>query len=74
MASVPRPHGPAIHGLRPDKLPPLHPALRDWTRQRAVFPEVTIPYHPAAAQFYRELEFWKGGMDQAQQKLLALNP
>jgi TRAP transporter TAXI family solute receptor len=57
-----------------DKLPLLHPNFKDWTRERAVFPEVTIPYHPAAVQFYRELGLWKGGMDQVQQKLLTRNP
>jgi TRAP transporter TAXI family solute receptor len=57
-----------------DKLPPLHPSFKEWTRERAVSPEVTIPYHPAAVQFYKELGIWKTGMDQVQQRLLALKP
>ena len=57
-----------------DKLTPLHPSFKDWTRERAVFSDVTIPYHPAAIQFYKELGVWKAGMDQIQQRLLALNP
>jgi len=57
-----------------DKLPPLHPSFKEWTRERAVFSEVTVPYHPAAVQFYKELGVWKTGMDQVQQKLLAVNP
>ena len=57
-----------------EQLPPIHPTFKDWTRQRAVFPDVTIPYHPGAIKFYREREVWKPEMDQAQQKLLALTP
>jgi len=57
-----------------DKLPPLHPSFKQWTRERAVSSEVTIPYHPAAVQSYKELGLWKTGMDQVQQKLLAVKP
>ena len=57
-----------------DKLPPLHPSFKQWTRERAVSSEVTIPYHPAAIQSYKELGIWKAGMDQVQQKLLAVKP
>src|SRR5262245_63054141 len=57
-----------------DQLPPLHPIFREWTRERAVDPDVTIPYHPAAVRVYRELRLWSAAMEQAQQRLLALNP
>ncbi len=57
-----------------DKLPPLHPVFKEWTRERSVDPEVTIPYHPAAIQFYKERGLWTAKMDEAQKKLLALNP
>ncbi len=56
------------------KLPPLHPGFKDWTRERAVSPDVTTPYHPAAVQFYKEKGVWSGKMDEAQRRLLALNP
>lgn len=57
-----------------EKLPPLHPQFKEWTRERAVDPDVTIPYHPVAIQFYKERGLWSAKMDDAQRKLLALNP
>ncbi len=57
-----------------EKLSPLHPSFKEWTRERAVDPDVTIPYHPAAIQFYKERGLWSAKMDEAQRKLLALNP
>lgn len=57
-----------------DKLTPLHPSFKDWTRQRAVDAEVTLPYHPAAQQFYKERNLWPAAMDDTQRKLLAHNP
>jgi TRAP transporter TAXI family solute receptor len=56
------------------KLPPLHPGFVEWTRDRAVDSEVTMPYHPAAVQFFKEKGIWLAKMDEAQRKLLALNP
>jgi TRAP-type uncharacterized transport system substrate-binding protein len=57
-----------------EKLPPIHPTFKEWTRERAVDPDVTMPYHPAAVQFYKERGLWSTKMDEAQRKLLALNP
>ncbi len=56
------------------KLPPLHPNFKDWTRERAASPDATLPYHPAAVRFYKEKNVWSAKMDEAQKKLLALNP
>ena len=57
-----------------EKLPPLHSQFQDWTRERAASADVTIPYHPAAVQFYKEKGVWSAQMDETQKKLLALNP
>jgi TRAP transporter TAXI family solute receptor len=57
-----------------EKLPPLHPNFKDWTRQRAVDPDITMPYHPGAVQYFKEHGVWSTSMEEAQRKLLALNP
>jgi hypothetical protein len=36
--------------------------------------EVTLPYHPAAARFFKDNGAWSAKMDEAQKRLLALNP
>jgi TRAP transporter TAXI family solute receptor len=56
-----------------EKLSPVHPIFKEWTRDRAVAPDVTMPYHPAAVQFYRDQKLWSAKMDEVQKKLLAIN-
>jgi TRAP transporter TAXI family solute receptor len=53
-----------------DKLAPIHPLFKEWTRERAVDHEVTIPYHPGAVRFYKERGVWTPDMERAQQRLL----
>lgn len=57
-----------------DKLPPLHAQFKDWTRERAASADVTLPYHPAAVQFYKEKNLWNPKLDEAQKRLTAVNP
>ena len=53
------------------ELGPVHPMLKEWTRERAVGADVTIPYHPAAVRFFKERGVWKPEVEQAQQRLLS---
>jgi uncharacterized protein len=57
-----------------DKLPQFHPGFAEWTKARAVDPEVTLPYHPAVMSFFKDSNAWPAQMDAVQKKLLALNP
>jgi TRAP transporter TAXI family solute receptor len=57
-----------------EKLSPVHPIFKEWTRDRAVAADVTMPYHPAAVQFYKEQKLWSAKMDESQKKLLVINP
>jgi len=52
------------------ELQPIHPLLKEWTRDRFVDPEATIPYHPAAIRFFKDKGGWNASLDQLQQKLL----
>jgi uncharacterized protein len=57
-----------------DKLPAINPVFKDWTRERMVTTEMTIPYHPAAVRFFKERGVWKPEHEAIQQKLSALSP
>jgi TRAP transporter TAXI family solute receptor len=55
---------------RVEELHPIHPLLKEWTRERFVDPEPTLPYHPGAIRYYKDRGVWNAAMDQVQQKLL----
>lgn len=57
-----------------EKLPQFHPGFAEWTRARAVDADITLPYHPAAARFFKDNGVWTAKMDEVQKRLLALNP
>jgi TRAP transporter TAXI family solute receptor len=56
------------------QLAPIHPMLKEWTRDRAIGADVTIPYHTGAVGFFKERGVWKPELDALQQKLLSLTP
>ncbi len=57
-----------------EKLPQFHPGFAEWTKARAVDLDVTLPYHPAAIRFFKDSGVWPAKMDEAQKRLLAINP
>jgi TRAP transporter TAXI family solute receptor len=59
---------------RIDRLAPIHPIFKEWTRERAAAADVTIPYHAAAVRFFKEQRVWTADVDRAQQQLLSASP
>ena len=51
------------------ELGPIHPALREWTRDRMVSGKAFIPYHPGAVKFFKEKGVWNQEMDSLQARL-----
>ena len=57
-----------------EKLKPIHPVFKEWTRERMPTHEITMPYHPGAVRFLKEKKVWTPEMDKAQQQQLSMNP
>lgn len=52
------------------ELGPIHVRLKDWTKDRYVTTKATIPYHPGAINYYKEVGAWGAEMDNLQKRLL----
>lgn len=53
-----------------EELFPIHPRLKDWTKDKFVNPRAWIPYHPGVIKFYKEIGVWGTEMDNVQRRLL----
>jgi uncharacterized protein len=54
-----------------DKLRPIHPIFKEWTREQIPAHDVTLPYHAGSVRFLKEKSSWTPEMERAQQQLLS---
>ncbi len=55
-----------------EELAPVHPLLRQWTPDRFVSTDITVPYHSGAIKFYKDKGVWTSEMEEHQKQLEAL--
>ncbi|WP_397474608.1 TAXI family TRAP transporter solute-binding subunit [Pusillimonas sp.] len=53
-----------------DELTSTSRLLATWTKDRFVTPQATVPYHPAAVEYYKDKGVWTAEMDEIQEVLL----
>jgi len=50
----------------------VHPSMKDWIPNEFAMNLVTIPYHPAAVEFYKERSIWNNELEKHQNDLLEI--
>jgi TRAP transporter TAXI family solute receptor len=48
--------------------------IKEWTKERALFPETVMPYHPGAIKYFKEQGMWTDALENLQKKLIADQP
>ena len=54
-----------------EELAPIHEELKKWSRERSINNDFSIPVHPGAIQFYKEMGVWTAEREARQARLLA---
>jgi uncharacterized protein len=55
-----------------EKLHPIHEALKLWNPDQMFDPNPTVPYHPGAIKYFREIGVWTDEVQKIQDELLKL--
>jgi len=55
-----------------EKLHPIHLWLQSWSPEQMFDPNPTVPYHPGAVKYYKEIGLWNDDLEKLQEELLNL--
>ena len=46
-----------------------HPLLKQWTKETQAITNYTVPYHPGAIHFYKEMKLWTAKHEARQKEI-----